>query len=338
MVGLATTHVHLASIGSIIDKGPDMDKTGHDTSVTVDGGSAITPPGAVPSLDRRGEGSVVRRHSGLRKRGMLTVVGAVAAAAVAVGVTAALHTPRPASAVHTPLPASPSALSVVTSALARTSADSYTYTVDSITRFAGKELNSVEVSGAFDPGHHLGTEQLNSRSAGRVARAQVRFICKYLYTSVTPAAGFVKLWDKSLLTAAAANGTPPGDPYEFVSDQPVTPDELTVVLRSAGAVMHDAGPVSGPGWTGTRYTFTAHLYGGRESVTGTVYVDRQGRVRRLMTITTDLASPKRATKNRAPATYREITFSGFGAPVRVGPPPVSQLKYTSGNPYWGFYF
>lgn len=306
-----------------------MNKTGHDTSVTVDGGSGITPPGTVPSLDRRGEGSVVRRHSGLRNRGMLTVVGAVAAAAVAVGVIAALHTP---------LPASPSALSVVTSALARTSADSYSFTVDTVTRFAGKDLNSVEVSGAFDPGHYLGTEQLTSRSAGRAARAQVRFIGKYLYTSVTPAAGFVKLWDKSPLTAATANGTPPGDPYEFVSDQPVTPDELTVVLRSAGAAAHDAGPVSGPGWTGTRYTFTAHLHGGRESVTGTVYLDRQGRVRRLMTITTDLYSPKRATKNRAPATYREITFSGFGAPVRVSPPPVSQLKYTSGEPYWGFYF
>ena len=260
---------------------------------------------------------------------MLTVVGAVAAAAVAVGVTAAMHTPPPAS---------PSALSVVTSALARTSADSYTFTVDTATRFAGKELYSDEVSGAFDPGHDLGTEQLTARSAGKVARAQVRFIGKYVYTSVTPAAGFVKLWDKSPLTAAAANGMPPGDLYGFVSDQPVTPDELTVVLRSAGAAAHDAGPVSGPGWSGTRYTFTAHLHGGRESVTGTVYVDRQGRVRRLTTITADLASPKRAAKIRGLATNRDITFSGFGAPVRVSPPPASQLKYTSGEPYWGFYF
>jgi hypothetical protein len=310
-----------------------MNKTGHDTGVTVDGGSGITPPGTVPSLDRRGEGSVVRRRSGLRKRGMLTVVGAVAAAAVAVGVVAALHTP---------LPASPSALSVVTSALARTSADSYTFTVDTATRLAGKdagkELNSIEVSGAFDPGHDLGTEQLTARSAAQVARAQVRFIGKYVYTSVTPAAGFVKLWDKSPLTAAAADGMQPGDLYGFASDQPVTPDELTVVLRSAGAAVHGAGPVSGPGWTGTRYTFIAHLYGGRESVTGTVYVDRQGRVRRLMTITTGLASPGRTTKIRVLATNREITFSGFGAPVRVSPPPVSQLKYTSGEPYWGFYF
>lgn len=305
-----------------------MDKTAHDMGVTVDGGSGVTPPGTVLSLDRRGQGSAVR-HPGLRKRGVLAVVGAVAAAAAAAGVIAA---------PHTPLPASPSALSVVTSALARTSADSYTFTVDTAMRLAGRDLYSYEVSGAFDPGHDLGTERLTERSAGKVARAQVRFIGKYLYTSVTPAAGFVKLWDKSPLSAAAANGMPPGDLYGFVSDQPVTPDELTVVLRSAGAAARDAGPVSGPGWTGTRYTFTAHLYGGRESVTGTVYVDRQGRVRRLMTITTDLASPGRATKIQGPVTNREITFSGFGAPVRVNLPPVSQLKYTSGEPYWGFFF
>jgi hypothetical protein len=37
-------------------------------------------------------------------------------------------------------------------------------------------------------------------------------------------------------------------------------------------------------------------------------------------------------------TVRDIRFGAFGSPVRVTTPPDSQVKYSSGTPYWGFYF
>lgn len=255
--------------------------------------------------------------------GLLAAAGGVAAAALAVGVAVGLHT----------APGAPSPVAAVTSALARTSAESYAFSLDSTVRFAGKELNSDVVSGAFDPTHDLGTELLTSHAAGQTKRAQIRFIGAYLYTWVSPRSGFGKPWDQSSRAAAAANGLPPGGLYGFESDRPVSPDALTVVLRSADAAVH---AVSSPGWSGTKYAFTARIYGGREAVSGTVYVDRQGRVRRLITITTEQG--RGAPERSGPTTGRAITFGDFAAPVRVSAPPASQVKYTSGEPYWGFYF
>jgi hypothetical protein len=119
---------------------------------------------------------------------------------------------------------------------------------------------------------------------------------------------------------------PGNDLYGFVTDRPVSPAELSGVLRSAGTV-RDEGSASGPGWTGTRYAFTARFAGARESVSGTVYVDQQGRVRRLVTITTQ----------GAVATDRDLTFGDFGSPVSATAPLASQVKSTS-RPYWGFLF
>ena len=177
---------------------------------------------------------------------------------------------------------------------------------------------------------------LTVRSSGHAERAQVRFIGAYLYTWASPGSGFGKPWDQSPASAAATGETPPGDLYGFVSDRPVSPTALTVVLRAPDAAARDTGPVSGPGWAGTRYTFTAPLYGGRETVSGTAYVDQQGRVRRLTTITTEHGA--RATEETLLTTDRDITLGDFGAPVPVTAPPASQVKYTSGEPYWGFYF
>jgi hypothetical protein len=208
--------------------------------------------------------------------------------------------------------------------------------IDTTVHFAGRTLNSDVVSGAFDPRHDRGTELLTARSAGRTERAQVRFIGTELYTRASPGSGFGKPWDQSALGAVAAGGMPPGVLYGFVSDRPVSPAALTAVLRSAGAAVHNAGTVSGPGSSGTKYTFTVRIYGGRESVSGTAYVDQQGRVRRLITITTERGT--QATEKTLLTTDRDITFGDFGAPVRVAAPPASQIKHTSGEPYWGFYF
>lgn len=258
-----------------------------------------------------------RRHRRLHQRVPVPVTAAVT------GVTAALA----ASACSAPSAShAPSALAAVTSALARTSADSYSFSLDSTVRYKGREVHSDVVSGAFDPGPGLGTEQLTSRAAQHPKTAQVRFIGSFVYTQVSGSGALGRPWDKAPVPPARADGMPSYDVYGFVTDRPVSPAELAVVLRSAGTVRQD-GSAAGPGWTGTRYAFTARLHGRAESVSARVYVDQRGRIRRLETI---------ATQGRL-TTERDFTFTHFGAPVLVTAPPASQVKYTS-TPYWGFLF
>jgi DNA-binding CsgD family transcriptional regulator len=88
---------------------------------------------------------------------VLVAAGAVAAAALAGGGTVALHTAS----------AAPSPLAALTGALARTSADSYTFSLDTTVHFALRTLDSDVVSGAFDPTRDHGTELLTARSAGQ---------------------------------------------------------------------------------------------------------------------------------------------------------------------------
>lgn len=310
---------------------PNMNTTSPDTSGAVRGETGDASPEPVAPSGARLQGSAARQHHRHRQVRVLATAGAVAAVIVAAVVTVTLHAaPAQPSQAAVPPP-----IAAVTSALARTSAENYTFSLYSSVQVEGKERVSDVVSGAFDPRRELGTELLITRSAGRIERAQVRFIGAYLYTSVSPGSGFSKAWDKSP-RAAASGEMPPGDLYGFVSDQPVSPDELAVVLRSAGASVRDAGPISGPDWRGTMYRFTASLYGGREPVSGTAYVDQQGRVRRLVTVT--MEEGKQATKGILLATDRDMAFGGFGASIRVIAPSPSQVKYTSGKPYWGFYF
>jgi hypothetical protein len=295
-----------------------MNETGHDARGTFLAESGGVPPRTGLPHDAREQGaSARRRHRRLRRRLLVPAAAGMAAA----GMMAALLA---ACASH-----APSALAAVTSALARTSASSYRFSLDSAVKYRGRETQSDVVSGAYDPRHGLGTELLATRVAQRPVTAQIRFTSTYVYTRVAPGSGLATIgrpWNKAPLPRAGADTMPGYDVYAFVTDRPVTPDELSAVLRSADTV-RDQGSASGPGWTGERYAFTARLFDGRESVSGTVYVDQHGHVRRLATISTlGIAT-----------TVRDLTFGDFGAPVPVTTPPISQVKYTS-SPYWGFYF
>jgi hypothetical protein len=302
-----------------------MNETRQEAPGTFLAGSDATPPGidlspGVREPSVREQGAASRRRHRRRRMRVLVPAGAVA---VAAGVTAALL----AASASPP----PSALAAVTSALAKTSAGSYSFSVDSTVRFNGRELNSDVVSGAFDPGHELGTELLLTTRLPqhRPVRAQIRFIGEYVYGWMSPGSGIGttgKPWNKAPVPPSGADVMPPGDVYGFVTDQPVSPAELSGVLRSA-AVVRDGGAASGPGWTGTRYAFTARFLNAREYVSGTVYVDQQGRVRRLVTITTQGLLTM----------DRDLTFGDFGVPVTATAPPPSQVSYTS-KPYWGFFF
>jgi hypothetical protein len=277
------------------------------------------PPGIALLRGMREQGTATDwRHWHRRTR---ILVAAAAGAAIATAAT--LFTTSVTDAL--------SPLAAVTGALTKTSAESYSFSLDSVGRFNGRELNSDVVAGAFDPRHGLGAELVTVRRPERVSlRVQIRFIGKYVYTWVSPRSGLPSIgkpWDKAPIPTAGAEGMPEGGPYGFVTDQPVSPAELSGVLRSTGKV-RDVGPVSGLGWTGVKYVFAARPYDGQESVSGTVYVDQQGRVRRLTTITRE---ERKVTRDTG------LIFGGFGAPVSVTAPAASQVKYTS-TPWWGVYF
>jgi hypothetical protein len=79
------------------------------------------------------------------------------------------------------------------------------------------------------------------------------------------------------------------------------------------------GPASGPGWAGSQYTFTVSLtlpgpLHTPVSISGTVDVDQQGRVRQLDAVESIMGTQQ----NDA------ITFGNFGLPVSVSAPPASQ--------------
>jgi hypothetical protein len=105
------------------------------------------------------------------------------------------------------------------------------------------------------------------------------------------------------------------------------------MLKSAASVQA-GGPASGPGWTGTKYVYTERLKDAvtGETVSGTVYVDNQGRVRRMVTNDT---YPSGFTDGKATATATDtfdVTFGDFGVRVSVTAPPASQV-YDLGNRY-----
>jgi hypothetical protein len=98
-----------------------------------------------------------------------------------------------------------------------------------------------------------------------------------------------------------------------------TPQQMLAEIKKAAKVTV-AGPISGPGWTGTRYAFskTTPAAKMKQTLRGTVDVDKQGRARALV-LTIGLTGATQVTGET-----RFLTFSDFGAPVTVIPPPADQ--------------
>jgi hypothetical protein len=91
--------------------------------------------------------------------------------------------------------------------------------------------------------------------------------------------------------------------------------------------VHAAGPAAGPGWTGTKYTFTiTPSRGPGPAYRGTVYVDSTGLVRQL--VTEVVLNVRSATSHRRfQATFIDaMTFGDFRSPVRVTAPPARQVE------------
>jgi hypothetical protein len=234
-------------------------------------------------------------------------------AAVSAGLTAAAAS---AAAVALTVGSAPPALATITTALTRTLAQSYQVTAQ----------NSWTINGYYH--HETCTEQVDP-------------VRKLDASSCSgPPPGYLEVGGYSYLYLINIAGHPgkhwlrqrqPFRPLPLLDSGPIvtpTPQQLLSQLKRLAKVSV-TGPVSGPGWTGTRYAFA---YGSTQlRLSGTVDVDQQGRVRAL-TLTS------RGTRFYVPAATPQgiggwmpafvatqfLTFSDFGAPVIVTPPPADQ--------------
>jgi hypothetical protein len=265
-------------------------------------------------------------HGFQARRAARRVRGRVALATAAGGLLAG------ATAVTLTIATAPSALAQLTSAASRTARLSYdiSATVATVPLRADRATPALSdrVSGAFDPVQRTGQETTSSDG-------QIRFIGPYvyLYTPTRPGvpalpggkswvrAPSPQLWEP----ATAGQGL---DLAAGLASLAVTsPQNLFALLQSASTVDRQ-GSASGDGWTGTSYAFTARITFGPDgssqpavTAAGTVAVDQQGRVRRL-----DVAYTQPAQASLPPVRVTvEMTFSDFGTPVSVSPPPASEV-------------
>ena len=280
-------------------------------------GSSDMPPGIDLLRSVRGQQAPARRPR-FRVRALVSAaVIAAIGAAVALGLT-----------LTATVAEAPSALAVVLAAEAKISTESYRFSEQLVTTQtptgAPRVLSDIE--GSFDPARAVGEESI----AG-VREAPILFIGPHLYMPIPIRPGTSTHGKRYVETGMA----PPSWPAA-PGDRPVDPAVLLKLFRSFASV-RAAGPASGPGWTGTKYTFTVNSASfkraqGFEGETGTVYVDNQGRVRRVITVTrirlvvSQFREGKPAGKVVLKFTLtNEATFGDFNCVVKVKAPPPSEV-------------
>ena len=270
------------------------------------------PPGVdlLTGVQARSRGRVVRIRS---------LVAVVAAGIVAAAVAITL------SAVQ-----APSAFAQVMEAAQRTAAQSYQVSATSTvvkTPVPGAGQSPETITGEFDPTQMVG-EDTNSRGV------QVRYVSDYIYVPVTdalraafnrspigpipPGKTWLQLPRPTLSGAAGTTAELTMLGSIVMGGDQVDPQNLLSLLESATQV-REVGPASGPGWTGSEYTFTVSMtvpgpLPTAVSISGTVDVDQQGRVRQL-----DAVESIGGTELMV-----AITFGDFGLPVSVSAPPASE--------------
>jgi hypothetical protein len=232
-----------------------------------------------------------------RRRGRAVVsagVALVAASAAAVALT---------------IGSAPPARASLTGALTRTLARSYHLTQKTGGYYIspGGQIASIGqlvCTGEADP-----VRQLEAFSCAN--GMGFRQVGRYIYLHFAALAGYHgKRWQRF---PAASLGFGQGSINGFYVT--VTPQQMLTLIKKAYKVTV-IGPVSGPGWTGTRYAF-ASSQAALFRLSGTVDVDRQGRARAL-------ALTMRSGAIYHDVTTRVVTFSDFGAAVTVTPPPADQ--------------
>jgi hypothetical protein len=237
-----------------------------------------------------------RRDRARRRRGRAAVSAGVAVTAAAV------------AAVALTIGSAPPARATLTSALTSTLAQSYhlTWTTGGYYIWSGGRTTSTGqliCTSEADPVRQL---EASSCSNG----LQNREVGGYMYLYFPDMLGHPgKHWQRQPAASIGDWGAING----FLT---ATPQQMLSQIKQATKVTV-VGPVSGPGWTGTRYAFS---WGpaARQQMNGTVDVDLQGQAR-AVGLTMRLTTP-----NDVLVTTYVLTFSDFGAPVTVTPPPADQ--------------
>jgi hypothetical protein len=305
-----------------------MNGTDEDVRRMLQAGSSDMPPGIDLLRGLRDRQAPARRRARYRTRALVSA-GAVAIAAGA----AVLATTLTATVVS-----APPALAAVTAAAAKTSAEGFHVTMKAVTTepvARGKGSTLVlpwGITGEFDPSRSVGEETVTLNHTP----TQVLYVGQQMYVhQSTPLSQPPKkapasaphpgtkpwielaIWPRQSATAIAVSP-------DF-AQQSVNPTALLGLLKSVGTVT-DEGPASGPHWTGTKYGFSVTAPKDTAGASGTVDVDGQGQVRRmLVTLTFAAGGGVNFTCTE------DVTYSDFGAPVTVTVPPASQVDRFSGH-------
>jgi hypothetical protein len=267
------------------------------------------------------------RHA--RRRRTRALVSAGAATAAAAGTAAAVL-------LSATVAGAPPALAAVTSALSKASAESFrmNLTVTQHNTVPGQYTlqSPLHITGKLDLKRNLGEETLSNGW-------RTLIIGQKAYTKLPPAQAKKygtggKPWtEEPLADTAPPTGSRGAQlAWDFNSDRPFNPQALLALLKS-GAKILDEGSVSGPGWTGTRYTFTlSHPKGTLrvvDLITCTLDVDRQGHIRSLVQTIAFAAGGKPGAAAGTIYTLH-FTFSHFGLRFSVTPPPAGQIDHHLG--------
>jgi hypothetical protein len=303
-----------------------MNGTDEDVRTLLLTGSSDLPPGIDLLRGVRDRQAPARRRARYRMRAL------VSAGTVALGAGAAVL----ATTLTATVANAPPALAAVTAAAARTSAETFHVTMKAVTTEPvppGRGSTLVlpwGVTGEFDPSRNVGAETVTATGA---SATQVIYVGQQMYvhtdapqTKNPPASGAgsatkpwveLAIWPRQTPIAVVVSP-------DF-AQQSVNPTVLLGLLKSLGTVT-DEGPVSGPHWTGTKYGFSVTAPKDTAGASGTVDVDSQGQVRRmLMTLTFAVGGGVNFTCTE------NVTYSDFGAPVTVTVPPASQVDRFSGH-------
>jgi hypothetical protein len=246
--------------------------------------------------------------------GAVVVIGGAVALALALAATVA---------------DAPSALAAVTAAAAKTSAESFRVTstmTEAVPAAPDFGRPPLGITGVFDPARGLGEE------VARNGMVHIRIVDGNIYVASSRFAS-APIWQwlhgKTWIASPVPWRLPVGFDLirGFNGDEPIDPSALLGMLKSAASVQAE-GAASGPGWTGTKYVFTERPKDAvpGEPVSGTVYVDNQGHVRRMVTSDTYQISLTNVTKATETDTV-DVTFGDFGVRVSVTAPPASQVYY-----------
>jgi hypothetical protein len=272
---------------------------------------------------------VVRRRYARRRRNraLVRAGGAAAAAGTAAAVLLSLT-----------LAGAPPALAAVTGALSRAAAGSFRMNLvvtqrNTVPVPGEPAMSPLYITGELDLKRNLGEETLSN--GWRTLIVGGKAYTKLLPSQTKAYGTRGKLWTEELLWEADVfpyRSTGAQLAWDLNSDRPFNPQALLALLRSVATVL-DEGPVSGPGWTGTRYRFSLSHPDGTggvvDGITCTVDVDSHGHIRSLVQTTVLVASGKPGTPGET--IYRlAFTFSDFGARFSVIPPPASQVDTNIG--------